>query len=409
MSLKTKIIAITAAVSMLSAAAGTLTDNILILAVLLAVFIGIAYAFAQRIVAPIEAVSQGLRYMAEGDFARSSASVQDYLKNTDETGEMSRSSLDLHGRVLELLRSVSASAKEVSESAEELTATADQTANVSETVASSMENVAEHCTNQFEAINSARHDTERFVEHMQNFSNGLGSTIQQVVATNQAAAQGNAQAKNAVEQIKAIRHTVEESAKVIGGLGEQSEQIGAIVDTISNIAAQTNLLALNAAIEAARAGEQGRGFAVVAEEVRKLAEQSQDAASEIAELIGTVQQTAKGAVTTMEQGVQKVIEGSNAVAHAGDSFEQIATMVNDVSTQSENMRQLLTDLNKDAGNLIKAVDNIDEKSKAISSESQNVSASGEEEAAAINAIADASRSLAELSTKLQASVSKFDI
>ena len=76
----------------------------------------------------------------------------------------------------------------------------------------------------------------------------------------------------------------------IGELAAKSEQIGAIVQTITGIAEQTNLLALNAAIEAARAGEQGRGFAVVAEEVRKLAEESQHAAHEISELIGAIQE-----------------------------------------------------------------------------------------------------------------------
>ena len=85
-------------------------------------------------------------------------------------------------------------------------------------------------------------------------------------------------------------------------LGDRSQEVGQIVDTISGIAGQTNLLALNAAIEAARAGEQGRGFAVVAEEVRKLAEQSQEAAKHIADLISHIQADTEDAVQAMQEG-----------------------------------------------------------------------------------------------------------
>ncbi len=92
-------------------------------------------------------------------------------------------------------------------------------------------------------------------------------------------------------------------------LGERSQDIGQIVETIAGIAGQTNWLALNAAIEAACAGEQGRGFAVVAEELRKLAEQSQEAAKRIATLIGEVQQDTTQAVNAMEQGTKEVVMG----------------------------------------------------------------------------------------------------
>lgn len=99
--------------------------------------------------------------------------------------------------------------------------------------------------------------------------------------------------------MQTIEDKTNATASVIGELEGRSKQIGQIVEVISNIAAQTNLLALNAAIEAARAGEAGRGFAVVAEEVRKLAEQSQEAAKQITELINDVQTHTNSAVTFM--------------------------------------------------------------------------------------------------------------
>ena len=98
--------------------------------------------------------------------------------------------------------------------------------------------------------------------------------------------QGAESASHASNAMAAVNHSTVQVAEAIGTLAAKSEQIGGIVDTITGIADQTNLLALNAAIEAARAGEQGRGFAVVAEEVRKLAEESQEAAGKISGLIG---------------------------------------------------------------------------------------------------------------------------
>ncbi len=135
---------------------------------------------------------------------------------------------------------------------------------------------------------------------------------------------------NGMERI-AVR--VKETAKSVDALGNSSQQIGNIIETIEDIADQTNLLALNAAIEAARAGEHGRGFAVVADEVRALAERTTKATKEISSMIKGIQDETHVAVNSMEEGVQEVARGSAEAAKSGDALKSILNQINEVTSQ----------------------------------------------------------------------------
>jgi len=132
--------------------------------------------------------------------------------------------------------------------------------------------------------------------------------------------------ENIAQRVNATSQTVE-------GLGKRSDQIGAIVNTIQDIADQTNLLALNAAIEAARAGEQGRGFAVVADEVRALAERTTKATKEIASMIKSIQSETQSAVESMVEGVQEVQRGTAETSRSGEALEDILTKINELTMQ----------------------------------------------------------------------------
>ena len=149
--------------------------------------------------------------------------------------------------------------------------------------------------------------------------------------------------EQALAQMNSIAESVGGTAMKIAELGRSSDQIGRVAGVIDDIADQTNLLALNAAIEAARAGEQGRGFAVVADEVRKLAERTTIATKEIAEMIMTIQEGAKGAVQAMEVGSRQVQEGVASTARSGESLQHIIRMSEDVGSMISHIATAATE------------------------------------------------------------------
>ena len=169
----------------------------------------------------------------------------------------------------------------------------------------------------------------------------IGETRTTVSAANDAAAEasrvadeGVGVAAEASAAIQSLADSADELAGAMGGLTDRSGQIGGIVETISTIAAQTNLLALNAAIEAARAGEQGRGFAVVAEEVRKLAEESQEAAERIASLIGEIQAQTAGAARVVTTSAESTRASVDTVERSRRAFESIGHAVADIAARA---------------------------------------------------------------------------
>ena len=227
--------------------------------------------------------------------------------------------------------------------------------------------------------------------------------------TAEAAQKGSQLMENAVKRMGNIEQSVMASAEVVQKLGENSNQIGQIVEAISSIAEQTNLLSLNAAIEAARAGEHGRGFAVVAEEVRKLASESQESAEQIKARIASIQNDTYEAVKAMQNGKDEVQSGTMAIREVGEQFEGILTMVNGIKTQMDEINRSVETVAQGTGNIVNAVDSIDTISRKTSENTQTISAATEEQSASNEEIAAASQALAHMATDMQTAIGKFKI
>lgn len=345
--------------------------------------------------------------LSQGDFARNVAEAS--LADKSEFGAVSKGIDGLTKNVRSLLKHLTATSERLASSSEELTASAEQASQASNQVAVSITEVAQGSANQ---LNLA-HSTTKVVDEMsKEITQMADNTIKATASAKQtakAANDGEKAVEQAVTQMSVIEEKTSATAAVINDLAEKSKEIGQIVEAISSISGQTNLLALNAAIEAARAGELGRGFAVVAEEVRKLAEQSQESAKQIADLISEVQQKTTNAVLYMEQGKQEVLTGTEVVNLAGNSFRAILGMIREITEEIHEISAAVEKVNAGSQHVVSAVQSIDKESSNTAEQTQTVSAATEEQAASIHEIASSSHELAKMADELQAAVHKFRI
>lgn len=237
----------------------------------------------------------------------------------DEFGELSRWFNRFVDNIHGIISQVAGNTGQVSAAASQLQSTAEQIATAAEEVACQSVTVATASEEMSATSNDISHNCM------------LASEISS--RANDTATGGSRVVQETLEGMQNIAERVQESARTVESLGARSDQIGAIVGTIEDIADQTNLLALNAAIEAARAGEQGRGFAVVADEVRALAERTTRATREIGEMIKGIQSETAGAVNSMENGVREVEKGMESSRKSGEALQQIVDAISEVSMQ----------------------------------------------------------------------------
>ena len=376
---------------------------VVLIAVLIS--IGIAIIVGRTLSKPLLTMVKGIEKDENGRITMKAVEIS----SNDEIGELNKALTMLIQQVQEFIDQVTGTVEVIFSSAEHLTASVENTTQASEQIVGTMAQVVQDTERQFGAVNETKAIVEEMSVGFRQIAANTNSVSIVFSKTAVAAQEGNKALDAAISKMADIEKTVARSSNVVAGLGERSGEIGQIVNTISGIAAQTNLLALNAAIEAARAGEQGRGFAVVAEEVRKLAEQSQGAAKQIAGLIAGIQKDTEEAVITMNAGTKEVQAGTEIINHTGQVIKNMIIAVGEMSGQIQGVSVATQQMVGGSQQIAQSVVEVDKISRETSANAQIVSAATEEQSASMEEIAASSEELCRMAEELQVAIGKFKI
>ncbi|MDI9371331.1 MAG: methyl-accepting chemotaxis protein [Synergistaceae bacterium] len=383
------------------------TIGFIVAAVLVAVVLGAAVAFimTRSITGPLRRVQELAARARDGDFTIDREDFR--IVNRDELGLMADALAEMISVQRDMIRDLkdksvhlSAISEETAASTEEVTST---TAEVAESNAKLAEQTREGRANAIES-SKVMLEMSSLIQIAQTLASNADKNSTDMA---EAASEGSETVVKTIDTMENIKDSVRETEEQLRQLDTYSQRIGVVGDTITGLADQTNLLALNAAIEAARAGEAGRGFAVVAEEVRKLAEQSQEGAREVADLVEKILEGTRSAVSSMQKSREGVEDGVSVAHVAGQALERIQKAVD---SSIHDVRRIITTTDEEVAKSERVIELIDLTASVMETTDdhvQNLAASMEETAAAMENVATGSQEVSETSEELKHMTERF--
>lgn len=379
----------------------------LLIIILLSIIVSavVIYLFSKGISKPILAVTKQAELLADGDLSQDIA--EEYLDRKDELGKLTDSFARMNKNFRQMIAQISNTSEQVAASSEELSASGEQVGGAAEQVGTTIQTVAAGAEEQSAQVDDTIENLSGLIEQVDEVNKGADTMNNTTANMMESVTRGSKSVSDSIEKIKNVKEDTEEVSTVISDLGKRSDEIGEIVELISNIAEQTNLLALNAAIEAARAGEAGRGFSVVADEIRDLAEESADATGKITGLIKDIRDGVLTATNKMDDSIISVNTSVETIKENGSIFTEI-------NNEAEGLKEIVRNLTQNAQTMAERsysfqqiMEEIAKVSQEFASSSEEVAASSEEQVAATEEIVSSSKQLADMAEEMSTAVKKF--
>lgn len=370
--------------------------------VVLVLGLAIAIILTNMIRKPVLALTAVARQYADGDL-RGVVEVE----SSDEIGELGDSLKTMHNNFVKMIINIRTAAEQLAMASEQMAASTEEVTATSEGISQNMQHLSNEADTGNHSMLEASQALVELSSLIQIARNKAEHTCSNSQETLTAAENGRTKVTESVCKMDNITQQTKRSSQIIGELNEYSQQISQIIDTITSIAKQTNLLALNAAIEAARAGEHGRGFAVVAEEVRKLAEQSNQGAQEITALVQKVTEKTQLAVTAMAQNVTEVESGVATVNGAGLALDKIMQAVTLMAGEAGQIGELTSEQVANSDQIVQLINMLSTMIETVAAHSEEVASSAEEQSSIMQTVAAGAEETSAMANQLRESVQRF--
>lgn len=365
----------------------------------------IAYFISRKTIAPIK---QSLAYVNEAASGNLAASTFE-LKNNDEISQLASGIFSMVGDLRTVIQQVNNNAEHVASTSTQLSASMQQSSTTNEEITSSIHDVAYHSNEQSTSITNVAQSVTTMTNELAQVSAYTEDVAKSAQHTTKTANKGNELIQHAVEQMSATTSMLQNTSSIVSTLSDNTNEIGDIVSLITAIAEQTNLLALNASIEAARAGEHGKGFAVVAEEVRKLADQSQTAASDIQGRIELIKKEAMDASAAMANSSTNLQESTHMFELAGESFNDIYESISTLAAKIDDVQVATKSVTSAVHSISSTIEEVNTSVVTSNANIQAVSDATNEQAASFEEVTNSAANLSQMAEQLRASLQRFHV